>query len=201
MRLTLFTTLIIICLTGGAMPETARSAPLEKATFAGGCFWCMQPAFDITDGVTETVVGYMGGQRPNPTYEQVSTGATGHIEVIQVTYDPARVSYEDLLAVFWENIDPFDAEGQFVDKGSQYLSAIFTHGEAQREAAERSKHRLAERFPGRPVATVIRSAGPFYPAEDYHQQYYRKSEAAYTRYKQGSGRASRLRDIWEKEDR
>lgn len=184
-------------LIGGIMP--ANAANLEKATFAGGCFWCMEPAFDITEGVVETVVGYTGGSVKNPTYEQVSEGTTGHVEAIEVTFDPAKVSYEDLLEIYWENVDPFDAEGQFADKGSQYLTAIFYHGDSQREAAERSRHKLAERFPGQQVATRILPAAPFYPAETYHQDYYKKNEGHYTRYKYGSGRVSRLKEIWEKE--
>lgn len=195
---------VIACLAalfagGSAMssPSPAPAASYEKATFAGGCFWCMEPAFDITDGVVETVVGYTGGRVKNPTYEQVSNGTTGHVEAIEVTFDPARVRYEDLLAIFWENIDPFDAEGQFADKGSQYHSAIFTHSDAQRQAAEASRARISAMFPGKPIATTIRPASEFYPAEAYHQDYYRKNETHYTRYKYGSGRVSRLKEIWE----
>ncbi len=168
-----------------------------QATFAGGCFWCMQQPFDETPGVISTSVGYTGGSVPHPTYEQVLTGNTGHAEVIAVTYDPHQVSYEQLLDVFWRNIDPTQRWGQFADRGTQYRTAIFVHDEAQRQAAEVSKQHLAASGKFRePLVTEIVAAVPFYPAEEYHQHYYRKQAAHYNAYKVGSGRADFLNKTW-----
>ncbi len=169
---------------------------IKTAIFAGGCFWCMQPAFDGTPGVTATSVGYTGGASPNPTYEQVTAGNSGHIEAIEVTYDERRVAYARLLDIYWENIDPTDAGGQFADRGSQYQTAIFVADEAQQLAAETSKTAVAARFPDHRIATVIVPAKAFYPAEDYHQKYYQKNAGRYTMYKYGSGRAGKLEQIW-----
>ena len=152
----------------------AGSVPrLEKATFAGGCFWCMVPPFEKLEGVTEVVSGYTGGHKKDPTYEEVSAGKTGHLESIEITYDPEKVSYEKLLDVFWRQINPTDAGGQFVDRGPQYRSAVFYHSEEQKRLAEESKKKLeaSGRF-DKPVVTEIRPAGPFYRAEDYHQEYF-----------------------------
>ena len=151
---------------------------LMKATFAGGCFWCMQPPFQQTEGVVEAVAGYAGGQKANPSYEEVSGGSTGHLESVQVTYDPGKVSYEKLLDVFWMQIDPTDTEGQFADKGSQYRTAIFYHDEEQKRIAEISKKRLNEsgKFK-KPVVTEIRPFTTFYPAEDTTRTMHRKSPA------------------------
>jgi len=167
------------------------------AIFAGGCFWCMEPPFDKLDGVLATISGYTGGTRANPTYEQVSAGRTGHYEAVEVEYDPARVSYEQLLEVFWRNIDPLDATGQFCDKGSQYRSAIFVLDERQRDLAEASKAALAKsgKLPGR-IVTEILTATKFYPAEDYHQDYYRKNPVRYAFYRSGCGRDGRLEQLW-----
>ncbi len=179
----------------------ARVSPaadsLARATFAGGCFWCMEPPFEKLDGVKEVVSGYTGGEEVNPTYQEVSSGRTGHLEAVEVIYDPARVSYETLLAVFWRQVDPTDGGGQFVDRGPQYRTAIFTHDEEQRRLAERSKEEMARsgRFDG-PIVTEIIPAGPFYRAEEYHQDYYRKSSLKYKYYRFGSGRDRYLDKVW-----
>lgn len=163
----------------------------RKATFAGGCFWCMQGPFDFLEGVISTKAGYTGGNRENPTYEEVSTGVTGHAEAVEVTYDPQKISYEELLEVFWRNIDPTTKNQQFADRGSQYRTAIFYHNEKQKELAEKSKFELERsgKF-DKPIVTEILPATNFYPAEDYHQDYYKKNPFRYEMYKQGSGRSS-----------
>jgi peptide methionine sulfoxide reductase msrA/msrB len=178
----------------------AEPPPAATATFAGGCFWCMQPPFEQVDGVTGVVVGYTGGHVLNPTYEQVSSGTTGHLEAVQVTFDPAKVTYVKLLDVFWHTIDPTDKGGQFADKGTQYHSAVFYHSEEQRVEAEKSKAALGAsgRFQ-KPIATAILKAVVFYPAEEYHQGYYKKNVLHYTAYKQGSGRESFLLKTWGKD--
>jgi glutaredoxin-like YruB-family protein len=170
---------------------------LKKATFAGGCFWCMQPPFRNLKGVTEVVSGYAGGTKPNPSYEEVSSGTTGHLEAVQVTYDPDTLSYDQLLDVFWRQIDPTDAEGQFADKGSQYHTAIFYHDDEQKRLAEASKKKLESsgKFK-RPVATEIRPYTSFYPAEEYHQDYDKKNPARYHEYKTMSGRESYIAKTW-----
>ena len=161
----------------------------EKAMFAGGCFWCMEPVFHTMDGVTDVVSGYTGGKKENPSYEAVSSGTTGHLEAVEVTYDPSKVSYTDLLDVFWQNIDPMDAGGPFADRGSQYTTAIFYHNEAQKAAAEKSKEALERSgIFSKPVATAILKALTFYPAEEYHQDYSEKNPEQYKHYKKGSGR-------------
>lgn len=171
-----------------------------KATFAGGCFWCMEPPYDKTNGVISTISGYSGGHEENPTYEEVSSGKTGHTEVMQVTYDPQKVSYEELLDIFWRNINPVDADGQFVDRGSQYRPAIFYHDEEQKRLAERSRDKLeaSGRF-NAPIATEIVPLEKFYPAEDYHQDYYQKSPLRYQLYRYNSGRDQFLNKIWGEE--
>lgn len=170
---------------------------LEKASFAGGCFWCMESRFQELYGVKEVVSGYTGGQKENPTYEEVSSGETGHYEAILVYFDPSVISYEELLDVFWKSIDPTDAEGQFADKGSQYKTAIFYHNEKQKELAESSKKEIEEsgRF-DKPIGTGIIEAKEFYPAEDYHQDYYKKSAFRYNLYKKASGREAKLEELW-----
>ncbi|HVY41508.1 MAG TPA: peptide-methionine (S)-S-oxide reductase MsrA [Hyphomicrobiaceae bacterium] len=183
---------------GIATAQTTAPAT-EVATFAGGCFWCMEEAFEKVSGVTTAVSGYMGGTVANPTYQQVSGGRTGHAEVVQVTYDPAKVSYEKLVEWFWVNIDPVDASGQFCDKGSQYRSAIFYHTEEQKRIAQSSKDKLqASGKLKKPIVTEIAAAGPFYQAEDYHQDYYKKNPVRYQYYKFGCGRAARLEQLWGK---
>jgi peptide-methionine (S)-S-oxide reductase len=178
----------------GAAP---LAAPLATATFAGGCFWCMEPPFDAIDGVVSTTSGYTGGTKVNPTYEEVSGGGTGHAEALKVVYDPAKVSYEKLLEVFWHNIDPTARDRQFCDHGSQYRSAIFTHDETQKRLAEESRQALerSAKLPG-PIVTEIVVAGPFYPAEEYHQDYYEKNPLRYRYYRHGCGRDARLRELW-----
>jgi peptide-methionine (S)-S-oxide reductase len=167
------------------------------ATFAGGCFWCMEPPFDKVDGVISTLSGYTGGHTVNPTYEEVSSGSTGHAESLQVTYDPSRVSYEKLLEVFWHNIDPLARDRQFCDSGSQYRSAIFYHDEDQKRLAEASKKDLEKsgRFK-EPIATQIVAATAFYPAEEYHQDYYKKNPIRYKFYRYNCGRDHRLEVLW-----
>ena len=176
-------------------PKTRSDSAV--ATFAGGCFWCMEPPFDAEAGVLETIVGYTGGSTEDPTYEQVSAGNTGHAESIQIVYDPAFVSFERLLEIFWANIDPLDAQGQFCDKGSQYRSAIFYHSEQQKMLAEMSKKQIEESgaLPGS-IVTEIVPASHFYPAEGYHQDYYKKNPLRYKFYRRACGRDKRLAALW-----
>lgn len=173
------------------------AAPTEKATLAGGCFWCMEAPFEQLPGVVSAVSGYAGGQKKNPTYEEVSSGGTGHAEVVQITFDPARISYEQILEVFFKNIDPTDAGGQFVDRGSQYRPGIFFHSDTQRATAEKVRARMAAsgRFK-KPIVTEITRLDVFYPAEEYHQDYYKKNPYHYKRYRTGSGRDEYLKQIW-----
>ncbi len=169
----------------------------EKATFAGGCFWCMELPFEKIDGVIEVISGYTGGHTEDPTYEEVSSGKTGHLEAIQITYDPSKVRYAELLAVFWKQIDPTDKAGQFVDRGSQYRTAIFYHTEEQRTIAEQSKRELEQSGRYRkPIVTGILKAAPFYPAEEYHQNYYKKNPMRYKFYRLNSGRDQFREKIW-----
>ncbi len=173
---------------------------LVKATFAGGCFWCMEHPFDALEGVLSTISGYTGGHKADPTYEEVLTGTTGHAEAVEVAYDPEKVSYAELLDVFWKNIDPTAENRQFADVGTQYRTAIFYHSEEQRREAEESKDRIESsgRFDG-PIVTEISPASAFYPAEDYHQGYYRKNPIRYGLYRQGSGRDRFLSKVWGKD--
>src|SRR2546427_4311376 len=171
------------------------AAPLDTATFAGGCFWSMEHPFDQLDGVASVTVGYMGGRTSRPSYEDVSSGETGHLESVQVVYDPRRLGYEKLLDAFWHNIDPLTADGQFCDHGPQYQTAVFYRNASQRRLAEDSKVQVARRF-RRPVATQIRAAGLFTAAEDYHQHYYRTHAIAYKAYRLGCGRDRRLQELW-----
>jgi peptide-methionine (S)-S-oxide reductase len=172
-----------------------RGAATAKATFAGGCFWCMEPPYDKLDGVISTISGYAGGKTKNPTYEEVSRGTTGHTEVVQVTYDPKKITYEKLLEVFWRNIDPLTPNRQFCDIGSQYRSAIFYHDENQKRLAEESKKDLSKRFK-EPIVTEIVAYTEFYPAEDYHQDYYTKNPLRYKYYRYNCGRDQRLEALW-----
>ncbi len=175
-------------------------AELEKATFAGGCFWCMEEPFEKLNGVTAAVSGFMGGDLTNPTYKQVSSGGTGHLEVVQITFDPKKVSYEDLLEVFWRNIDPTDADGQFVDRGAQYATAIFYHNEEQKKSAELSKNKQenSKRF-SKPLVTPLRPAMTFTPAEQYHQDFYKNSTKKYKYYRYRSGRDDFINKVWGKD--
>jgi methionine-S-sulfoxide reductase len=174
---------------------TARDT--AEATFAGGCFWCVEEAFDAVPGVVSTTSGYTGGRTADPSYQEVSAGGTGHAEAVRVVYDTGVTTYAKLLDAFWRNIDPTDGGGQFCDRGDSYRSAIFTHGEEQRRLAEASKQALAAsgRF-DEPIATAVVSAEPFYPAEAYHQDYYRKNSVRYKLYKWNCRRAQRLEQIW-----
>lgn len=182
---------------GGAALAQGPSAPLEKATFAGGCFWCVEADFDKLDGVISTTSGYIGGRLANPTYEQVSAGGSGHTEAVEVVFDPRKVSYEKLLEVFWVSIDPTVRDRQFCDVGSQYRTAIFVHDEAQRRDAEASKAALEKSKPFKAaIVTPIEMATTFYPAEEYHQDYYRKNPVRYKFYRSGCGRDARLKDLW-----
>jgi peptide-methionine (S)-S-oxide reductase len=182
-----------------AQTATTGEGRVAVATFAGGCFWCMEEAFDKVPGVIRTVSGFTGGTVANPSYELVMTKKTGHAEAVQVTYDPGKVTYAQLVDWFWRNIDPVDASGQFCDKGSPYRSGIFYHGPEQKKIAEDTKRALeaSGRFK-QPIVTEITAAGPFYPAEDYHQDYYKKNEKRYQFYKFGCGRVQRLEQIWGK---
>ncbi len=170
------------------------------ATFAGGCFWCIEAAIEPREGIIEVISGYTGGVEENPTYEQVSSGATSHAEAVQIYYDPKKLDYDDVLDMYWRRIDPTDAGGQFVDRGPQYRAEIFYHDEEQRIAAEKSRAALeaSGRF-DRPIVTKITPAGKFYPAEEYHQDYYKKSPENYKRYESGSGRNEFTERKWEEE--
>jgi len=178
--------------------QTRPAAPATaKATFAGGCFWCMEPPYDKLPGVISTTSGYMGGKTKNPTYEQVSSGATGHTEVVQVEYDPSKVTYEKLLDVFWRNIDPTQRDGQFCDHGSQYRTAIFYHNDEQKKLAEASKAALEKGKPFKgEIVTELAAAPQFYRAEEYHQDFYKKNPARYKLYRTGCGRDARLQALW-----
>jgi peptide-methionine (S)-S-oxide reductase len=179
--------------------KAAEGGSTAVATFAGGCFWCMEPPFDATDGVISTISGFMGGTTPNPSYRQVTAGGTGHIEVLQVTYDPIKVGYAKLLEVYWRNVDPYDADGQFCDRGHSYTTAIFAHTDEQKKLAEASKAELVKSGPFKqPIVTVVRDAGPFTAAEDYHQDYYKKNPVRYKYYRYACGRDARLEAIWGK---
>ncbi|MCX7918548.1 MAG: peptide-methionine (S)-S-oxide reductase MsrA [bacterium] len=170
---------------------------VEYATFAGGCFWCIEPAFKQVDGVITVVSGYTGGTKKNPTYAEVCTGTTGHYEAVQITFDPKKVSYQQLLDIFWQQIDPTDPNGQFVDRGPQYRTAIFYHTEEQKKLAEQSKQQLNQsgRYP-KPIVTAIIPATTFYPAEEYHQDFYKKCPVRYKTYRAHSGRDEYLNKIW-----
>lgn len=172
----------------------------ERATFAGGCFWCMVKPFETWPGILRVVSGYTGGHTENPTYEQVCSETTGHCEAVDITFNPDIFPYEKLLEVFWQQIDPTDAGGQFYDRGSSYRTAIFYHSEAQRVAAEASKQALMKsgRF-SKPIVTEIAPSGPFYEAETYHQGYHEKNPAHYNRYRQSSGRDTFIRQHWGEE--
>ena len=181
----------------GANVKEKAANTMEKATFAGGCFWCMEAPFDKLPGVASVTVGYTGGTAKNPTYEQVSAGGTGHAEAVQIVYDPSETGYEKLLEIFWHNIDPTVKNRQFCDVGSQYRPAIFYHSEEQRLLALKSKEALEKTKPFKePILTEISAAGEFYPAEEYHQHYYQKNPIRYKYYRSGCGRDRRLKELW-----
>ena len=186
-----------------ATPTGSIAAETETgiATFAGGCFWCMEPPFDKLDGVLSTTSGYIGGHQAEPTYKQVSAGQTGHTEAVQIEYDPARISYQELLTVFWKNIDPTTANRQFCDSGSQYRSGIFYHDDAQKAAAQQSLQTIKQtKSFVEPVVTEITAASEFYPAEEYHQDYYLKNPLRYKYYRFACGRDKRLEQLWGEAD-
>jgi peptide-methionine (S)-S-oxide reductase len=170
-------------------------APTATAIFAAGCFWCVEADFDKVPGVISTTSGYIGGRTANPSYEEVSRGGTGHTEAVEIVFDPAKVSYQKLLDVFWHNVDPLAKDRQFCDRGDQYRSGIFYRGDEQRRLAEASKAAVAKRFP-EPIQTEIAAAGPFYKAEDYHQDYYLKNPIRYRFYRFNCGRDARLEELW-----
>ena len=190
-------TLGVLAAAGLASPSLQAQSSAE-ATFAGGCFWCMEPPYDNQPGVTSTISGYIGGELENPTYEEISQGGTGHAEVVQIEYDSEQISYEQLLEIFWRNVDPFAVDRQFCDVGDQYRSAIFYHDEAQRELAEASKAEMEARF-DREIATQIVPATKFWPAEEYHQNYYQKNPVRYKFYRYSCGRDGRLEEVWGEE--
>ncbi len=176
---------------------TAGAANLEKAIFAGGCFWCMEAPFDQLQGVVSVTSGYTGGHTKNPTYKDVSAGGTGHAEAVQVIYDPAKMSYSTLLSVFWHNVDPTVTDRQFCDAGHQYRAAIFYQGEEQHRSALQSKAALEKSKPFRESLVIeITPAAVFYPAEEYHQHYYKKNPLRYSYYRSGCGRDKRLKELW-----
>ena len=189
--------LLILVSCSVATVEKNMSEGYEKAYFAGGCFWCMEPPFEDLDGVIEATSGYMGGSVENPTYEEVTTGTTGHAEVVEILYDPEVVSYEELLEVFWRNIDPTALNYQFADVGTQYRTEIFTIGENQKKLAEKSKVELESsgKF-NKPIVTAITVAPEFYIAEEYHQDFYKKQSMRYQMYAQASGRKGYLENTW-----
>jgi len=191
--------LAIVSLLGLSILPAAGQAPAKGAvaTFAGGCFWCMEEVYDKMPGVISTTSGYMGGKKRNPTYEEVSAGVTGHTEVVQVAYDPSKVSYEKLLEAFWRNIDPTVKDRQFCDSGSQYRTEIFVHNDAQLTAAAASKAAIEKTKPFKePIVTPITKAAEFWPAEAYHQDYHQRNPARYKYYKTGCGREARLKQLW-----
>lgn len=181
------------------LDRPAGAANLEKAVFAGGCFWCMEEAFEGVEGVVSVTSGYIGGTKADPSYEEVSSGSTGHAEAVEVLFDPARTNYPKLLEVFWRNIDPTTPDRQFCDRGSQYRSAIFTLTELQERQAEESKRAVEQTKPFRePIVTQIVPATTFYPAEDYHQDFYKRNPIRYKFYKYNCGRVQRLEEVWGK---
>jgi methionine-S-sulfoxide reductase len=181
--------------------DDAHDVIFEQATFAGGCFWCMEQPFEELKGVEEVISGYTGGHKENPSYEEVCKGTTGHLEAIQVTYDPEKISYDELLNVFWQTIDPTDTGGQFTDRGSQYRTAIFYYNEEQRKSAEESKRELEKAgIYNKPIVTEIIAFSHFYEAEDCHQDYYKKCPLRYKTYKSRSGRNHYLKIVWKDKD-
>jgi peptide-methionine (S)-S-oxide reductase len=191
---------VVLIVFGHSSPqegEAADSEAIAKAYFAGGCFWCMEEAFEKVDGVIDVVSGYMGGSVKNPTYEEVSAGRTGHAESVEVRYDPTKVTYPQLLEAFWHNVDPVTPEAQFCDHGNQYRAAIFYQSEEEKHAAEASKRAIeqSKRF-STPIVTQVTTASEFYPAEEYHQNFYKKNPFRYKYYKFTCGRAQRLEALW-----
>ena len=208
MKILLIISMVVLMMHLGGKPDVvfgaetkmkSESEATRVATFAGGCFWCVEADFEKLPGVVKAISGYTGGQKENPTYEEVSSGTTGHVEAVQVYYDPSKVTYEQLLDYLWRHIDPTDPGGSFADRGSQYRSIIFYHDEEQKRLAEKSKEALAKskRF-DKPIATEIRLFTKFYEAEEYHQDYYKKNPIRYKYYRWGSGRDQFLEKVWGK---
>ncbi|MCZ6776076.1 MAG: peptide-methionine (S)-S-oxide reductase MsrA [Ignavibacteria bacterium] len=197
MKIGILTVALAIIIVAMSLVGGIEKSDLEKATFAGGCFWCIEHPFEHLDGVEAVISGYTGGRKENPTYDKVSSGRTDHLEAVQISYEPTKISYQELLDVYWRQFDPTDAGGSFVDRGSQYTSAIFYHNREQKELAEQSKQKLAESgIFDKPIVTPIREAVTFYPAEEYHQDYYKKSPKHYKRYRSGSGRDQFIKRVW-----
>lgn len=196
MKKTVVTFLLMVFVSAASVAGVA-AATQAKATFAGGCFWCMEPPFEALAGVITVTSGYTGGRKDKPTYQEVSAGGTGHTEAVQILYNPAVISYQQLLDVFWHNIDPTAIDRQFCDSGTQYRSAIFYHDVAQEQLAKASKTNLEKSKPFREkVVTEITAAAVFYPAEEYHQDYYKKNPLRYKYYRNGCGRDKRLKELW-----
>ena len=179
----------------GELKITTNNSKYKKAYFAGGCFWCMEEAFDKTDGVVKSISGYSGGHLKNPKYEDVIYRDTGHVEAIEITYDPKKISYEDLLRLFWKNIDPFDKYGQFCDKGKSYRSVVFFQNKNQKKTITDSIKIIEKKF-GNKIVTLVWKFDKFYPAEDYHQDYYEKNFLRYLAYKKACQREEVLNKIW-----
>jgi peptide-methionine (S)-S-oxide reductase len=197
---------VTLGLAGAAFAQSTpqgQSAPpaQQKATFAGGCFWCVEADFDKVDGVISTTSGYIGGKEKNPTYQQVSAGKTGHTEAVEIVFDPAKVSYQKLLDVFWRNHDPLTKDRQFCDSGAQYRPGVFYHSDEQKRLAEASKAQVQSRLAPRLVQTEITKAGTFTAAEDYHQDYHQKNPIRYKFYRFNCGRDQRLEELWGKSDK
>jgi peptide-methionine (S)-S-oxide reductase len=198
MRLAHRLLLVPVLLAGLMLPASAQQrTDVEVATFAGGCFWCVEADFDKVDGVVSTISGFMGGKKENVGYKEVTAGGTGHKEVVQITFDPKKVGYDRLVHIFWRTIDPLDPNGQFCDKGDSYQTAIFTHSDAQAKIAAASKKAIEDsgRFK-QPIATEVRSASHFSKAEDYHQDFYKKDPGRYYSYRAGCGRDQRVKALW-----
>ncbi len=189
--------IVLACAAASSADEKKAETKTAVATFAGGCFWCMEPPYDFVKGVKRTTSGYTGGTVKNPTYEQVCTGKTGHAEAVEIEYDPSQVTYQQLLDIYWHNIDPTVKNRQFVDRGTQYRTAIFYHDEEQKRLAEESKKDVEKIFGS--VEVEIVPAGPFYPAEEYHQDFYMTNPDHYNAYKSGNGREQRLKELWGKD--
>ncbi|MEM8948225.1 MAG: peptide-methionine (S)-S-oxide reductase MsrA [Pseudomonadota bacterium] len=177
------------------LASAAAADDLKTFTVAGGCFWCVESDFDTVPGVVETISGYTGGTLDNPTYQQVVAGGSGHLEAVQITYDPGKISYQELLTAFWSSVDPTDPGGQFCDRGESYQTAIFVADDAERQLAEASKE-AAEAYLSKEVVTPIKETATFFPAEDYHQDYYLKNPVRYRYYRWSCGREQRVQDVW-----
>jgi peptide-methionine (S)-S-oxide reductase len=200
LRLSLIAACLLAAIGGAAAQDKAAPDKTATAIFAGGCFWCVEADFDKVAGVLSTTSGYIGGSVKNPTYHQVSGGGTGHAEAVKIVYDPAKVTYARLLDVFWHNVDPLVKDKQFCDSGDQYRTAIFYTGDEQKKLAEETRKQVEAKFAPRTVYTQIVQAGPFYDAEDYHQDYYKKNEARYKFYRWNCGRDQRLEQLWGKKE-